>query len=523
MSILLTVHNVGFIVSAIATIGLCLFLFLNNTKSAVTRTMAFTTLFVAVFIISHVAGVNVADPNLSREILMFNLSLFIVGVVNVHSMLAFTNEVKQNRFILILLYSSAILFCLLFILKPYLFLLPSVPKLYFPNYYVPGILNWVRIAFLYGICIPFMVCKLATYRKNAQDVKVRKQTVYYISAIIFGYGFGFVPNFLVYDIPVDPVLGMSFMVFAAVPMIYGSIKYELFDVKVVAKQAFLYGVTVATLGAFIALFNFFNQWLLDRYPLLPWWITPIVISLFTVIAGVLVWNKLRESDLMKYEFITTATHKFRTPLTHIKWATDNLLQKELDTDSRLQVDYIRSANSRLVELTDTLVNASESDENDYVYQFKPQNFSTLVESELDILQNQISEKRLRITKDIQADYFVIADENRINFVIQTILENAINYTEANGDIAITIRGDKNKKHVTCAVKDSGIGIAKEEMPFMFTKFFRGSPARRADTEGMGIGLFVAKRIIGRHNGKLWAESEGAGKGATLSFSLPIAK
>ena len=523
MDILLTTHNIGFIVSAIATTGLSVFLFLNNRTSTVTKTMAFTTLFVDIFIISHVAGVNATNSYLSRDILMFNLSLIFVGIANVHSVLAYTDEVKKNHVVLWVLYTSGILLTLFFIIFPSFFLLPSVPKLYFPNYYVPGSLNWVRLAFLYCICIPYMVYKLARYYEKTQNSIVQKQIIYYISAIILGYGFGFIPNFLVYNIAVDPLLGMSFMVFATVPMIYGAIKYELFDVRVIAKQAFLYGISVATIGAFVALFNFFNQWLLAQYPLLPWWVTPIAISIIMVMAGVIVWNKLRESDFLKYEFITTATHKFRTPLTHIKWATDNLSQKNLDEDSRLQIEYIRSADTRLVELTNTLVNASENGENAYLYSYEQKNIAILFETALDLLKNHIAQKHLQVTKEFEPGLMVVCDESRLNFVIQTILENAINYTPENGSITVSIKKDGGGKHVVCSVHDTGIGMTREELSFIFTKFYRGTPARTTDTEGMGIGLFIAKQIIARQNGKIWAESGGTGKGSTFYFSLPITK
>ncbi len=76
--------------------------------------------------------------------------------------------------------------------------------------------------------------------------------------------------------------------------------------------------------------------------------------------------------------------------------------------------------------------------------------------------------------------------------------------------------------VQVEIEDTGKGISKEEISHIFTKFFRGSGAQ-SDTEGLGIALFISKNIIDRHDGKIWVESEGAGKGSIFSISIPLRK
>jgi two-component system phosphate regulon sensor histidine kinase PhoR len=109
----------------------------------------------------------------------------------------------------------------------------------------------------------------------------------------------------------------------------------------------------------------------------------------------------------------------------------------------------------------------------------------------------------------------------MRFVIQTLVENAINYSKDNCSIIVNV--EKKDNMIIISVKDSGIGIAKEELPRMFTKFYRGKEARSTDTEGMGIGLYMTHDIVTRHHGKIWVESEGPGKGSTFSISLPVAE
>ena len=110
------------------------------------------------------------------------------------------------------------------------------------------------------------------------------------------------------------------------------------------------------------------------------------------------------------------------------------------------------------------------------------------------------------------------DVSRIKFIIQTYIENAIHYSLENP--VITVSAHRDGARIVCTVADNGIGIPTSELPFLFAKFYRGSDARLADTEGMGIGLFMSKEIIKRHHGKIWAESDGPHKGSVFAFSIP---
>jgi two-component system sensor histidine kinase VicK len=122
------------------------------------------------------------------------------------------------------------------------------------------------------------------------------------------------------------------------------------------------------------------------------------------------------------------------------------------------------------------------------------------------------------------DILIEADKTRISQVIFNLLNNAIKFTqkersEGANIISVTLEEDKNNddksKDVTVSIKDIGIGIAPEIMPRLFTKFATKS------YQGTGLGLFISKSIVEAHGGKLWAENNKEGKGATFSFSLPI--
>ena len=99
-----------------------------------------------------------------------------------------------------------------------------------------------------------------------------------------------------------------------------------------------------------------------------------------------------------------------------------------------------------------------------------------------------------------------------------LIENAIKYTPPNGQVTVSLKYDIDK--VELSVKDTGVGVSPEQQNRLFTKFFRASNVMRMETDGTGLGLFIAKNIIEAHGGKIWCQSK-ENEGSTFSFSLPI--
>ncbi|OHA27044.1 MAG: hypothetical protein A3D52_01120 [Candidatus Taylorbacteria bacterium RIFCSPHIGHO2_02_FULL_44_36] len=515
----LLAHNVVSIASAIVMLGIAFFTFLNGIRKITNIMFSLMILAGTTFVISHVIGVNILDPNLSRLVLMFNLSMFFIGSFYFHTVLAMIGLDKENRWLIIFMHASAVAFIVLFSLSPDLFFLPSVPKMYFSNYYNPGSLNLARVAFLYIIIVPYALYLVyIAYRNSPQGSLTRNQYKYFIVASIIGFGIAFIPNLLVYNIKIDPLLGMPFALLFGIPFAYGAIRYEMLNIRVIAKQALLYSAAVGAVGGLITLLNYSNNWIKTIYPVFPDWTMALISAILTVTIGVIIWQRLRESDLLKYEFITTVTHKFRTPLTHIKWSSDNLLKSNLVGPEREQLEHIKTANLKLIELTNLLVKLPGVESDVYNYHIRSGDISNIIQEIADSLAGQAKAKNISVTKNINPELTASFDSNRIKFVIQVLIENAIHYTPNNSKV--TVAAYRDGKDIVCSVEDSGIGISRENMPLLFSKFYRGDKARMADTEGVGIGLSVAKEIISRHRGKIWAKSTGLNKGSTFYFSLP---
>jgi signal transduction histidine kinase len=513
----LILHNVASIFSAVIILGMAVFTYLNDRHSVANTTFALMLFGAAIFSVSHVVGVNVVDPILSRNILLFNLCMFPTGAFLLHSILAMLGRDTERKGLIIFTYIAAGALTLFFVIFPDLFLLSSVSKMYFPNYYVPGVLNWTRLVFLDIIVFPYILYMLLREYKTAASIALRNRYAYFIVALVCGFCIVYIPNFLVGDIHVDPLIGMFFAVICMVPFAYGAIKYELFNIKVIAKQAFIYSISIPFVGGGLTLLTYGGIWVRDVYPDFPAWTIALVSAVIVVTVSFVVWKQLRESDVLKYEFITTVTHKFRTPLTQIKWATEALAAARLSPDERAQIKYIETANTKLVELIDVLTVASESENVSHEYAMANVNISKMILETVAGSTARAREKNIDLSSHLKPGVVVPCDASKIHFVIQTLIDNALVYTPERGTIVVSL--DQKGQDVIVSVRDSGIGMGADEVVRVFNKFYRSESAQGADTEGMGIALFVSREVIVRHGGKMWAESSGLGKGSTFSFTL----
>ena len=517
----LLVHNIVTIISAVVSAALLVFVLAHNPRRTVNILLALTFFSVLIFYVSHFIGVNSSDPLFSRNVLMSNVCIIFITVFLCHAIIKIIGNEKERRGILIAVYAAGAALAAFYLIFPDTFLLPSESKMYFPSYYTPGQFHWImRLFFNNLIPFYFFIELIVAYRKSS-DFMTKNRFKYVITASILGYVTAYIPLFLIYDVPVNPTFGMLFILFYGIPFTYGVVYYDLLDIRIVAKKAFMYGLAVAGVGALIISVNALDRWLRMSYPDFPFWMSPLLSALLVVVLSILVWRKLREDDVLKYEFITTATHKFRTPLTHIKWATENLVKADTPEERQTQIGYIQGANAKLVELTNVLMNVSESDGGTFGYRLQKTDLSSLVEDVCSGHLEQADMKKISMAKNLQPHLEGSCDSGRIGFIAQTLIENAINYTPEGGTVVITTqrRGDE----AVCSVRDSGIGISKDEFPLLFSKFYRGKRARLADTEGMGVGLFISKDIIARHHGKIWVESDGQEKGSVFNFSLPLMK
>jgi two-component system, OmpR family, sensor histidine kinase VicK len=234
------------------------------------------------------------------------------------------------------------------------------------------------------------------------------------------------------------------------------------------------------------------------------------------------YERQKEADKMKNEFINIAAHELRTPIQPILGLSQIMRSTKVNIDEYNEfLDAIISNAKRLQRLANDILDATQIESHLLKLDKKPFNLSEIIS---DVVQgykhrlekgNQNNNKKLKLVYEYNKYSTIIleADRNKISQVISNLLSNAIKFTEEG---TILVKAEKNKEdEVIVTVKDPGTGIDPEIFPRLFSMFVSKS------YEDTGLGLFISKSIVEAHGGKIWAENNSDGKGASFSFTLPI--
>lgn len=227
-------------------------------------------------------------------------------------------------------------------------------------------------------------------------------------------------------------------------------------------------------------------------------------------------------ERMKTEFVSVAAHQLRTPLSAIKWTLRMLLDGDLGPLTQEQKDFIEKtykSNERMIGLINDLLNVTRIEEGRYLYRPILLDIKSIVQSLVNLYKEEAEKKKIKIEfkKPEKSLPRLMLDKEKITLAIQNLLENAIRYTPRGGQVKVSLK--HVKKEVEFSVKDTGVGIPRDQQGNIFTKFFRGANVLRMETEGSGLGLFIAKNVIEAHGGKIWFESE-ENVGTTFYFTIP---
>lgn len=234
-------------------------------------------------------------------------------------------------------------------------------------------------------------------------------------------------------------------------------------------------------------------------------------------------TRLRELDKAKSEFLSIASHQLRTPISAIKGYLSMMIDGDFGKLPNNISDVIKNifeSSARLARLINIFLNVSRIESGRLKLDKRPIQINDLIDSVIVELINQAKQKGLKLEyqKSKKVPPLILADPDKLREVILNLVDNAIKYTPE-GSITIII--DHDSQDLNFKVKDTGIGIKKEEAKTLFRKFVRGSGVAQIHTGGSGLGLFIAQKIIKEHNGHVWVESEGHGKGSVFQFTVPL--
>ncbi len=236
-------------------------------------------------------------------------------------------------------------------------------------------------------------------------------------------------------------------------------------------------------------------------------------------------KKLQELDTIKSEFVSIVAHQLRTPLSAIKWTLKMIIDGDLGSLNEEQVNFLSKgyeSNEHLIRLINDMLNVSRIDAGKSQYFFYMTRIEDILNGAIKYAQDVARRKNIEITYKKSSTELSLAyiDPEKIRLSLQNVFDNAIQYTPPRGKIEIIAK--KGQNVIEISIKDSGIGIPKDQQKNIFTKFFRGTNALKMQTEGSGLGLFIAKNIIEKHSGKIWFQST-ENKGTTFFISIPLSK
>lgn len=227
------------------------------------------------------------------------------------------------------------------------------------------------------------------------------------------------------------------------------------------------------------------------------------------------------ANVAKDEFIAIISHELKTPLNAIAGWARILKTHDLTDDTRntalLKIDKNLRTQAGLVE---QLLTYSDIISGNIEIGDKQVNFPALVEEALSEVEPLAREKNITLSTENRLNgETVTGDNEQLKIVLDSLLRNAIKFTEPGGEIAASL--SRSDEMIQFTVKDSGRGIASEFMPFIFEQYKQADTPNIRDYGGLGLGLTISTHIVGLHGGTIEAQSEGKGKGAVFTLNLPV--
>jgi two-component system, OmpR family, sensor histidine kinase VicK len=231
-----------------------------------------------------------------------------------------------------------------------------------------------------------------------------------------------------------------------------------------------------------------------------------------------IYDKLEAHDKMQREFINVAAHELKTPIQPILISIELLEQefrngKEEVVLTKEDLDLLFRNAKRLERLSSAILEVTRIESNSMRLNKEKFDINEKIRNVINDTKGLSLPEKLKIINDTRESIFVEADKLRIFEVISNLVRNAIKFTSEG---RIVVKGQKEGNNLLVQVKDTGTGIDPDIKPRLFTKF-----ATKSD-QGTGLGLFISKSIVEAHGGRIWAENNPDGRGATFSFTLPLA-
>jgi len=377
---------------------------------------------------------------------------------------------------------------------------------------------WIYIL---GLLVFIIYTLLGEYRKAIGIKKL--QISYVIIGGILYIGTVLIVSFILpllgikKFIPLDTPSSLFLLFFTSLAIT----RYHLFGIEVILTE-----ILVVAIGILLLIQIFVAPTFLWRI------VNGIIFVLFCVFGYLLIRGVFREIrrreelekiSRAKTEFISITSHQLRTPLSAIKGYLSMVLEGsygEISERVEKVLEKVYQSNERLIKLVNSFLDVSKIELGREELKFEEVSIEDLISETISEIEIEAKKKNLylKFEKPKISLSKILIDRGKIKEVLMNVLDNAIRYTQEGG---ITIRLQIANGRLQIVIADTGEGLTKEEISKLFESFSRGEAGAKFWTEGAGLGLYLARKFVELHKGKIWAESEGKGKGSTFYIELPI--
>ncbi len=344
---------------------------------------------------------------------------------------------------------------------------------------------------------------------------------------MIGFIFGSVNFLLDFNIIFPPFHNFfvsGYLVFTALAIA----RYNLFDIKVILTEILVVATDIILfIQAFIAetlLLKVFGFLLFIIFTIFGYQLVRSVIREIQLRGALeLAYGELKKLDDAKSEFISIASHQLRTPLTAVKGYVSMILENsygDIPKEMNQPLKNVYASNERLIGLVNDILNISKIEAGKMEMDLENTSLEELILDIMNELRIKADAKKLYLTfvKPTVAIPLLMVDKTKIRQVIMNLIDNSIKYTEKGGT---TVKIQNPKSKIQIIISDTGMGLDKEDISKLFESFSRGRNGTIGRPEGTGLGLYIARRFIEMHKGRVWVESPGKGKGSTFFIELPI--
>ena len=252
------------------------------------------------------------------------------------------------------------------------------------------------------------------------------------------------------------------------------------------------------------------------------------VILFTVlIAGLIVNTSFLVHEIRRNEqhdsFINAVTHELKTPIASIRLYLQTLQRRDVDEAQRREFYRLMVDDTdRLLGTVEQVLKAGQATHKKRNHR-APLNFGDLVQECVDVARtsHHLQPEALRYEQEVNngAGTSVVGDGEELRTAVSNVIDNAIKYSGPAVDIAVRLE-TPDDKHVTLSVQDNGVGISAQELKRIFKRFYRVPNRTLSHVKGTGLGLFIVRTIARKHGGRVFAKSEGEGRGTTVVLELP---